>query len=270
METGTEAPQTQGTETGGGEPDIMSFIGHTARTAQEAHTTANKQADVLSRLEKVFSKAEPAPDGWYDDVLKTALEAEKAGQPIPLTVKISTELRNSQMANQKLMQEIEEMKAKMAIKENPNYNADQMAFNQMDSFLGQELQRTYGEQIPKAIAGAVTQDLVTKIQEEQRTNPERWKQIRSNPQMMRRVIQNAVANVVPQRAKEIAYEEQQRNAVYEPDEIMENIREAQELLHNEEVRNNPRAAQRVNESIEKMRAMYWEAVIPGQGRKARI
>jgi hypothetical protein len=257
--------QSQGYE--GVDPSVLSAIGH-----QTQHLTqqTSKHDEVISKLEKVFSKAEEKPDGWYDDVLQAALEAEKNGQPIPLTVKISTELRRAQENNQKLMQELEAIKQKQAVKDNPGFQADQMAYNHMDMFMAQELKSHFGDAIPKATAAAVTQDLSQKIAEEQRNNPQRWQQIRSNPEMMARIVRNAVATTIPPRARQIAAEHAQANAVYDPEEIKENLDEAMQLLRTPEVRGNPQYYSKVSESIEKMRAMYWESLIPGQGRRARV
>jgi hypothetical protein len=251
--------------------DVMGMIGHVSQQQEQMSSKLSKSEEVLGKLEKVFSRSEEKnSDEWYDDVLRTALEAEKQGQPIPLTVKISTELRNAQKSNEQLMKEIQELKAKNQIKENPNFQADQAAYNHIDMFMSQELKNAFGQNVPKAVAVAVTQDLVQKIQDEQRTNPERWKEIRSNPQLMQRIARNAVAQTIPQQARQLSHQYQQENAVYSPDEIKENIAEAQQLLRSAEVRSNPDYARKVEASIVKMREMYWESLIPGQQRKAKI
>lgn len=251
-------------------PDILGLIGHMGQQQQHVQQQTSKHDEVISKLEKVFSKAEPQADDWYDDVLKTALEAEKHGHPIPLTVKISTELRNAQKTNEVLMRELAELKQRSQIKDNPAFQADQAAYNHIDMYMGQELKSAFGDNIPKAVASAVTQDLVEKIQEEQRTNPERWKQIRSDPNLMQRVVRNAVAQVIPQKARNIVAQQQQENAVYEPNEIRENIAEAVQLLRSEEVQRNPAYYAKVEASITKMREMLWESMIPGQNRRARV
>jgi hypothetical protein len=60
------------------------------------------------------------------------------------------------------------------------------------------------------------------------------------------------------------------NASYSPDDIKGAIREAQELLASEEVQRNPRMVAKLNESLAKSREMYWESLIPGQGRRGRV
>ena len=270
METTAQTGGTETTPVQGVDSDILGMLGHTHQKTEHLEQQTNKHDQLLSKLEQVFNPAQPKPDGWYDDVLKTALDAEKAGQPIPLTVKISTELLQAQKQNHELMRKLEALEQKNQIKENPAYQADQAAFIQIDQFMGQGLRSAFGENIPKAVAIAVTQDLAEKIREEQQVNPQRWQEIRSNPQMMKRIVQNAIAQTIPPEARRIQYQNQVENAVYSPDEIKENIREANELLQTEEVRNNPHAAQKIHQSIQRMREMYWEAALPGQNRKARV
>jgi hypothetical protein len=244
--------------------NILGLIGHTQQQQQQLAQQTSKHDEVLSKLESIFKPQQENPEGWFDDVLRTALEAEKAGQPMPLTVKIAEKLLSTQRGNAELMKELEALKNKERIKENPSFQADQYAYNEIDRHLGQELAKAFGGDIPKSVAVGITQDLAEKIREEQQTNPQRWAQIRSNPQMLQRIVANAVAQTVPPSARRLAHEHQVANAVYTPDEIKENILEAQELLRNPEIRNNPDAVRKVNESITRMREMFWESRFPGR------
>lgn len=269
IETGGNEIGTSGEMVGENQSEIMSLLGHMGTQHQEIQTKTSQHDEVLSKLEKVFSKQE-ANEDWYEEVLKTALEAEKKGAPIPLTVKISTELKNSQEQNAKLMRELQELKSRQDLKDNPSFQADQIAYNNIDTAMGQELKKMYGDNIPKSVAVGLTQDLVEKIRWEQTNNPQRWAAIRSDPGMMRQIVRNAVSQTVPQHARQIISENETANATYEPNEIRENIAEAQALLRDPDVRMNPSAVNKINESIVRMREMLWESMLPGQNRRSRV
>jgi len=268
----TQATQGAPSE-GGGEQDVMQMLGHVPsimQQTQQVSTKVDRQGEVLSKLEQVFSKAEPAPDGWYDDVLRAAMEAEKQGQGMPLTVKISTQLLEQQKANAKLMAELEQLKSRENMRSNPQFQMDQAAFNHIDQFMSRELEAAYDGSIPKPVAVAVTQDLVQRIQHTQQHDPELWSRIRSNPELMQRVVRQAVAQAVPPEARRVVAQQALENATYSPQDIQASIREAQELMQQAEVQSNPRLMQKLQASIEKSREMYWESMIPGQGRRSRV
>jgi hypothetical protein len=266
------ATQTTGSNEGVNQ-DIMQMLGHMpsamAKVSQVEQTTA-RHDDVISKLEKVFTKGEPAPDGWYDDVLRTAMEAEKAGQPIPLTLKISTELLEAQKQNAAMMKELEALKQRENIKSNPEFQMNQAAFTQIDQYMAQTLEHAFEGNIPKQIAAAVTQDLVEKITEEQRVNPQRWAQIRTNPQMMQTIVRNAVSQFIPPEARRIANQHHTENQEYSAQDALNAINEAKELLQQEEVRNNPALSRKIEQAMQKSREMYWETMIPGQNRRSRV
>ena len=270
--SGAETTQATGTDGAGGgfDQNIMSMIGHTQQTTEQlGHKTASME-QTLSKLEKVFSKEEAKPDQWYDDVLRTAMEAEKQGQPIPLTVQIATQLRQAQANNEQLMNELAELKKREGIRSNPEFTSDTAAYNQIDMYMARELESAFQGNVPKPLAQAITADLVEKIQQEQRSNPDNWRSIRSNPQTMQKIVKNAVAQFIPPQARQIAQQHAVENAQYGEDEIVSAIREAQELLTRPEVQNDPKAQRRIHEAIERSRSMYWEAKMLGQKGKARV
>lgn len=260
-------------QTGGAEPDIMQMLGHVPSLMQQQQQVAektNRQGEVLERLEKVFSKAEPQPDGWYDDVLKAALEAEKQGQSMPLTLKISNELLAQQKANQKLMADLEQLKAKENLRSNPQFQMDQAAYNHIDQAMARELEDAYDGTIPEHVAVAVTQDLVKRIQHTQQHDPATWAKVRSNPELMQQVVRRAVAQAVPPQARRVIAQEQLANATYEPNDMRAAIAEAQEMLRRPDVQQNPALSAKIHESIERSRQMLWESMMPGQGRRGRV
>lgn len=253
--------------------DIMQMLGHMPSAMQkvsQVEQTTARHDDVINKLEKVFSKGEVQPDGWYDDVLRTALEAEKAGQPIPLTLKISTELLQAQKQNAAMMKELAELKQRENIKSNPEFQMNQAAFTQIDQYMAQTLDSAFEGNIPKQIAMAVTQDLVEKITEEQRTNPQRWNKIRSSPQMMQQIVQNAVGQFIPPRARAIAEQYQTENQQYTAEDALTAINEAKEMMNRREVQENPALMRKLSQAMEKSREMYWETMIPGQNRRSRV
>lgn len=268
----SEANTNQGQSTGS-EPDIMQMLGHVPsmmQQTQEVTAKVDKQSEILGKLEKAFSKHEPQPDDWYDDVLKAALEAEKQGQGMPLTLKISNKLLEQTQNNAKLLQEIEQLKAKENLRSNPQFQMDQAAYNHIDQFMAQELERSYDGATPKHVAAAVTSDLVERIRYTQQNEPELWQKVRSNPDLMRQVVQRAVAQSIPPEARRVVQEQYLNNQTYSPDDMRTAIREAQEMLARPEIANNPKATAKLHESIEKSRQMLWESMLPGQNRRSRV
>jgi F0F1-type ATP synthase epsilon subunit len=87
---------------------------------------------------------------------------------------------------------------------------------------------------------------------------------------MQRVVRQAVAQAVPPEARRVVAQQALENATYSPQDIQASIREAQELMQQAEVQANPRLMQKLQSSIEKSREMYWESMIPGQGRRSRV
>jgi hypothetical protein len=273
IEAGGADGQVTGGDAGGGQPDVMAMLGHVPTLMQQHQQVAqkvDKSSEVINKLEQVFSKSEPSPDQWYDDVLRSALEAEKQGTPIPNTLKISNVLLAQQNLAKQLQAELAALKQKEDLRNNPQYQMDQAAYTQIDQAMAQELSQAYGGQIPKHVAAAVTQDLVQRIQYSQQHEPETWQKVRANPEMMRHIVRNAIGQAVPPEARRIQQQNQIQNATYSPDDIHAAIREAQELMQSEEVQRNPRMMQKLNESITKSREMLWETMIPGTGRRSRV
>lgn len=268
--TATPAPASTGSEGAQFDQNIMGMIGHTQQqTAQLGEKTA-KFEQTLNKLESVFNKEEPKPDQWYDDVLRAAIEAEKHGQPIPLTVQIATQLRKAESTNEQLMAELAELKKREQIRSNPEFTSDQAAYNQIDMYMGRELESAFAGDIPKPVAQAITADLVEKIRWEQQNNPDQWRSIRSNPAVMQKIVRNAVAQFIPPQARQIAAQHAQANAEYAPDDMLGAIREAQQMLQDPDVQKNPRQVKALHDAIERSRSMYWESKMLGQKGKARV
>ena len=116
----------------------------------------------------------------------------------------------------------------------------------------------------------MTQDLVNRIQYEQKNNPEQWRQIRSNPQAMAQIVRNAVAQFVPPQARQIIQQEKLQNTDYTSEDALDAIREARELMQEEHVRNNPLMMRKLQAAEQRGREMYWESKMLGQKGGSRI
>jgi hypothetical protein len=264
------APGATPTPVQGVDSDILGLLGHTHQKTQAIEQTTQKHDQILSKLEGLFKSETPREGAWHDKVLQAAIEAERQGGSMPLTVEISNELLKTQQANKALMEKLAAIEQKQQLKDNPAFQADQAAYVQIDQYMAQGLANVFGGNIPKPVAVAITQDLAQRIQEEQQTNPQRWAQIRSNPEAMRQIVRNAIAQTIPPEARRIQHQHQVENAVYEPEEILENIREANQLLRDPDVQKNHEHVQKLRQSIQRMREMYWEARTPGSNGRSRV
>lgn len=251
-------------------PDILQMIGHTQQQSQHASQISEQNHQMLSKLKEVFSPQEKKADSWYDNVLRAAIEAEKNGNPIPLTVDISSQLKLTQEQNRILQEKLSKLEQRENWRSNPETSIDQAAYNHVDMFMSQELSSAFDGNIPQPLAQAVTADLVQRIQHEQVNNPERWRQIRSNPDLMRTIVKNAVAQFVPPRARTIINQDNMMNSDYSDQDALDAIREARELMSREEIQNNPLMMKKLQHAEKRGREMFWEAKMLGQKGKSRI
>ena len=217
-------------------------------------STARGSAQTLEKLKAALGaphEEEEGPD-WFDTVLAQALEAEKAGRPIPLTVRIATELKQSQEANAKMLQELQRLKQGQAALQSPDAHQNAMAYSQIDSLINNKIEAIYGGQNPH-IHGAVTNALAAELKQLQATQPQVWSQVRSNPQHLEALTNSFIAKVVPPQAMNILNEQMEAAKPFTANDALEALKEAQALAQR-----HPEKGEQYHKLASLARERYWE------------
>lgn len=246
---------------------ILAAVGEARKTAAEAQQNTEQ---LLNKLKQVFADEQTEQDDWYKEILSAALEAEKQGYPIPLTLKISTELKKTQEENKKLLKIIEELKQKAEMAADPESYADMQAYTTIDALIDRHLQQAYRGQAPEQVKTAIIQDLKQRILWDKQNNPESWRKVRQDPHLLDKVVRASIANFVPTIAKEALDEYVGEREEYDAETIFEAIKEAQALLKNKEIAKDPEKVKLIHDKIKRLREMYWEAKMSWSGGKTRI
>lgn len=224
--------------------------------------TANATLDKLKAALGTPIEEEEGPD-WFDTVLAQALEAEKAGRPIPLTVRIATELKQSQDANAKMLQELQRLKQGQAALQSPDAHQNAMAYAQIDSMVNNKIEAIYGGANPH-ILQAVTNAMAAELKQLQATQPHVWAQVRSSPQHLETMTNSFIAKVVPPQAMNILNEKMEMEKPFTSADALEALKEAKALAQR-----NPENSERYHKLATLARERYWENKFAEGQRRGR-
>ncbi len=258
---GAGAPNAAAAAASGGDAiealtrEIASVRHDNARVSGEARAASQQ----LGRIREVFAPAaEPTGDEWLDDVLSHALEAEKNGQPMPITVKIATQLAQTQEANRKLLEQVAKLSGDQARLNDPQVTADNAAYTSIDGNIADFVQEYYGgenTQIFDAIADAVAKE----IKDLQKTNPKQWMQVRRDPKLHKAIVQHYGFKLIPPQARNIVSEV----AEYSQPITVNDLKEA--LMQTAQI---PDEALRERTKT-KLRQNYWETTLNASNGRRR-
>ena len=151
----TESTQGGESATSQGGESAPQFTMEQYNSMQEQLRAANskieglsKSAQTVERLQKAFSPEEipvDADESFLDTYLQAAVDAEKAGSPIPLTTNLAVKLIESRKAQQELEQRLKGLEGKAREFEDPNIVADRRAYENIDAEIERTLGGMYGE-----------------------------------------------------------------------------------------------------------------------------
>lgn len=232
---------------------------------QSELSSARSSAQTLEKLKAALGapvEEEEGPD-WFDTVLAQALEAEKAGRPIPLTVRIATELKQSQDANAKMLQELQRLKQGQAALQSPDAHQNAMAYAQLDSLINNKIETIYGSQNPH-VHQAVTNALAAELKQLQATQPQVWAQLRSNPQHLETMTNSFMAKVVPPQAMNLLHNHLEMEQPFTANDALEALREAQALAQH-----HPEKSEQYHKLASLARERYWENKFTEGQRRGR-
>lgn len=155
--------------------------------------------------------------GQVDQYIAAAIEAERRGKPIPLTVNSALEGFQGQIMLLKQIKTLQatnkELTGKVDRVSNPGHMIDQQAYAHLDSAVLNALNTVYGttddvEPVKEAQFKAVTSLIGKEINDLRANNPELWDRIRRNPQDQQKLVSHYVKQVIPPRARQLLEDEQ--------------------------------------------------------------
>lgn len=211
--------------------ETQSALERSNHELQQVRQTASKNDKVLEGLRKVLvgedgEQTDPADaqvadlESQIDQYLTAAVQAERAGRPIPLTVNAAVQALKGQIQsirqNQGLQREIATLKGTVDRVSHPEHGLDQQAFSDLDSKIINALETVYGksadmQSVKNAQWKAVSQLVADEIKGLRKAEPELWDRIRRNPKDRSEMVAHFVKQVIPPRARQLLEDEQVRN-----------------------------------------------------------
>lgn len=169
-----------------------------------------------------------------DQYIEAAIEAERAGRPIPLTVNSAVQSLKFQIETlqerEQYQREIAELKAKIDQTSNPANQIDQMAYSNIDSHLVSALSTIFGpEEDTSAQFQAISNQIVKEIKDLKKSEPATWDRVRRDKSAQAKLVNYFVEKSIPPRARQLMRDDQIRREPISNDEMLNAYREAKEL-----------------------------------------
>lgn len=201
-------------------------------------------SQTLDKIRQVFapdsgdskSPAEQRIAGFeaqLDHYMQAAIEAERRGQPIPLTTNLAIQLFQGKIEQERereqLFGELAELKRTLNVVNNPETHLDNATYQNIDTSVLGAMDVLYGRgpsDVKSYQFQAVTKAIGAEIRDLKRNDPELWSEIRRDPQRQAKMVQHFVKQTIPPKAREILMEDQVRREPMTTDELMSAFREA--------------------------------------------
>lgn len=291
----SSADPSQGGDTG---VDFQALFQQTNQQLEQTKEEANRFSRELSSVKEASSKSSEALDkikaalmgddgepadpvqaqvseleAKMDQVLQIAIESERAGKPIPLTVSTAVDALKAQIESVKYRaatdKKLAEMERRLADAANPSKAIDQTAYNNMDSNIQTALNAIYGnsdeyEEVKQAQFNSISSQIIAEIRDLQKNDPQMWDKIRRNPKAQQNLVTHFVKKTIPPRARQIMEEDNIKKTPMGTDELLNAFREAKELASKD-----PRAAAYVSEIRQELLARMMERNMGGGSSQQR-
>jgi hypothetical protein len=241
---------------------------------QTAATLERVKAALTGATDKETAAADPADaviahyETQMENLINAALAAEKQGRPIPVTVQIGLNsmqgLIDQAKQNKELRAQVMRLSQGVQRATDPDLRINDDAYRVMEGYLGNALDSVYGvnredpslNQLKGVQFTAVSKLITGEIEDLQKTDPATWDQIRRSPAKMKGMVQHFVKQVIPQRARELMYEDEVRRTELSADDLKVAWLESKRIPDPEE----RRAVQA------KLRPQLLAAMVPQRGR----
>lgn len=237
--------------------------GNLQRELEGLRNRTGEQEAILGRLRTAFAPEQPRVDpraerranaeNQLDYYVQAALEAERAGKPMPLTANLAAQLFQWQIEQTEKEGQtaatLADLQAKLEAATNPNFQIDQRAYSVMDSQIMNAMSTIYGSgpeyQGQRAAQfKAVAAQVGTELKDLQKTDPGTWDEIRRDDRKIQRMVNYFVEQNLPPRARQILAQQQMENEPQTMEGLLGAFREAQTAY-----KDDPRQLARVTPQI---------------------
>ena len=228
-------------------------LNRSGETIKTLRGELDKNSSITEKLRKVFVGDDEAPDPYKQrsasfealaaELDREALEDQKrGGKGLPLTTKIGKELsefaRATLTQNQKLEQDIKELKNKVDVQSNPAVQNMQRITMVADNMTDEALEVMYpGEdsaQVRQFMGDSVRTMINKEIRQMVKNNEMDDIKKLNNPKAVRGMVNHFMAQILPPKAREILENERIQNEPANPKDLMIAFREASTNLENAE------------------------------------
>jgi hypothetical protein len=205
-----------------------------------------------------------------DQYIQAAIDAERAGRPIPLTANAAIKSLKFQISqiqrNEAKDAEIAALQRQLKEQGNPARQIDVQAYSNIDGHLMSALKTVYGADFNimphfNAIGGQI----VDEIKQIQREEPETWDRIRRDPTYQRKMVNYFVEQSIPPKARQLLQEEQIRQTPLTGQDLHAAWRETKELLSKDP--QNGALRKQLGEIREQLLSTVVGRNMPGAGRR---
>ena len=249
---GTSAGATGGQESGQNYEQhfdsIRKELGETKRQASGAHQK-------LSQIESIFNPKQEAKQQrqWFDSMLGDLIQQKAQGRDLPMTSTLAVELDKAQRELEEFKASYEEMKKQFEIQNNPETQFNNDAYRAMDNMMTDMLGRLYpgeeNENSRRYLGEAVTNDIVSFLNELRQEDPRQWQEIRRNPASLKKIVEYHINDKIPPAARKVITEKYEASQPFTFEDAKEALDEALQIP-----KSNPQRAK----VIEIARQKYFE------------
>ncbi len=243
--TGSEGQQSSnsdiGEANGGGDTGGLDFGGlfeetkqqleeaktHSSRMSQELEQVkghATKSSAELERIKKAImggddeTAVDPveqevaALEAEMDEYLQAAIQHERAGKPIPLTINSAVKSLKHQIRyvrdNAAKDKELALLRAQVKQVQDPQTNIEHTAYSNIDSQIESALQGIYGQgdqyaQVREAQFRSVSSQIVAEIKDLKKNDPQMWARISRDRKAQVNLVNHFVKQTIPPKARAI-------------------------------------------------------------------
>lgn len=249
----------QGQQGGGIDPELAQLLHSMHGELQQTKQQNDKYNQQFDQLRKAFGgeqQEQPKADelAWYDEVLTRAMELDRAGQPIPTTVKIASQLANQQKTVAPLLQQVQELQNEIKALKNPQMYHDQNTFRALDQILTSKFEQNYRSP-DSAHQDAVARSVAQEVARLRKEDPEVYNQLGRNPRLQEQLVNHYFQKAIPDAYRQMAEEEYLKNSEMTLDDVVDALQAAKQI-QDPELRRKAK---------EKARHMLWE--VKGSERK---
>ncbi len=226
-------------------------------------TAADPVADEVSALESEM-----------DQYLQAAIEHERSGRPIPLTINSAVKSLRHQISqvkeNAALRAQLAELKRRTDQVSDPQNAIEATAYSNMDNQIETALQSLYGNtdanaDVREAQFQSISRQIVTEIKDLKKNDPGMWDRIRRDRKAQVNLVNHFVKKTIPPKAREIMDADQIRRTPLTNDELMNAYREAKE-----QALKDPKAVQYASQIRQELLSRVMEKNMGGGSRNSRM